>query len=83
MFLLKRYFVLTIISHSKYCTEKSEVTIYYIKSYVFTFSSAVLEAGGKQTAPGGLLHQWLRTIPLYGGWFVQGLCLLSNHGTRK
>lgn len=39
MFLLKRYLVLTIISHSKYCTEKSEVTIYYIKATYLQFQT--------------------------------------------
>lgn len=52
---LLRYLALTIMSHLKYCTEKSEVTIYYIKaSYVFTFSKATLEAEVKSTATKGL-----------------------------
>lgn len=40
MFLL-RYLVLTIISHSKYCTEKPRVTIYYINAMYLHFRMQV------------------------------------------
>lgn len=45
MFLLKRYLVLAIISHSKYCTKKSEVTIYYIKAMYLHFECSFRSGG--------------------------------------
>lgn len=58
MFSLKRYLVLTLISHSEYCTDNPAVPIYYIKSLYLH-----RPAEAERTAEGPLRHSRHRPRP--------------------